>query len=288
MQTDDFDYPMPKRETNWTMGKDAKKPPRAPHVSNRTDDIDGAAAGTTRLYQSKKFQHKPDLYGSADIDGASPTRLCPKTVNKRNDASLNNRDIEHSFPESKLFATPRIVSPLDPVYPLPQVRHRAPTPPKMVRETMKISDIDGTKAKHQRLRTVERNPLDYSDVPLSRAGAANESRRRVTPSMALETRDITGPAGHHVLSHRRTNPLEPEYRVPGPPGAGSPFTLGPVPGAKSSGMKPMRADQPMLSLKSDDISGAKPGNHLPYPKTRREWKKTCDVSDIDIKGKRTL
>lgn len=290
MMQDDFDYPMPKRETNWTLKDESK---RRTHLSsstrpvNRTDDIDGAKSGTTSTYRAARFTHKPPLYQPQDIQGASPTKQIPETVKKPNDRIVNNRDIEHSFPESKLFTTPRVVNPLDPQYPLPVVRQRLPTPPPQKTQTLKVHDIPGTRAKPAYTRTTERNPLDYSDVPLSRAGALSEARRRKTPSMNLDTKDINaGTVGHHPRP-RDSNPLDPEYRVPLPAAAPSrTATIGPVPGAKPREMPPTRKDRPLLSLRSDDIDGAKPGSHLPYPKERREWKKTCDVSDIDTKGKR--
>ena len=57
---DDFEYPVPKRETNWTMkqvdvGKGrAAKGAAAPHRINDVSDIDGASPGTTAWYQRKE------------------------------------------------------------------------------------------------------------------------------------------------------------------------------------------------------------------------------------------
>jgi len=291
MLKDDFDYPTPKRETNWTLKDESKRQTRlstSTRQVNRTDDIDGARAGSTSTYRAAKFTHKPPLATTQDISGATPARQIPDRVNKPNDRIVNNRDIEHSYPESKLFSTPRVVNPLDPQYPLPVVRHRVPTPPPQKACTNQIHDIPGTKAKPAHTRTVERNPLDYSDVPLSRAGALSESRKRKTASMNLETRDINGGHASHVRP-RDSNPLDPVYTVGLPPAAGArAATIGPVSGSKPRTLPPQRADRPLMSLRSDDIDGARPGNHLPYPKQRREWKRTCDVSDIDTKGKRAL
>lgn len=290
MLRDDFDYPTPQRATNWTLQGENKRQTRLStnmHEVNRTSDIPGAQAGTTSSYRGKQFTKKPDLFGTADISGAKPTQLVPTAVNKQNDRIVNNRDIDHSYPESKLFSTPRVVNPLEPDYPLPVVRHRQPTPPPMRHPTMQLSDIPGTKAKPQRTRTVERNPLDYSDVPLSRAGAMEEARKRKTVSKNLETRDINGPS--HADHARGTNPLEPSYKLTHPHGDNrGTVCIGPIDGSKPKGLPPARKDRPLMSLRSDDIDGARPGNHLPYPKQRRDWKKTCDVSDIDTRGKRTI
>jgi hypothetical protein len=289
---DDFNYATPQRETNWTLKNEGK---RQTHLSsssrqmNRTDDISGAQAGTTASFRAARFNHKPNLFVTGDISGASPTRQIPERVTKPNDRNINNRDIEHSYPESKLFSTPRVVNPLEPVYPLPVVRHRLPTPPVQKHDPMRINDIPGTHAKPPRTRVVERNPLDYSDVPLSRAGALSESRKRKTTSMNLDTQDINnGPVS--LFKPRDTNPLNPQYTIslPTPSGASVKAVIGTVAGSRPREMPAARTDRPGLSLRSDDIDGAKPGGHLPYPKERREWKKTCDVSDIDTKGKRKL
>lgn len=293
MLKDDFDYPVPKRETNWTLKEESKRQTRlstSTRPVNRTDDIDGARAGSTANYRAAKFTHKPPLATTQDIAGATPARHIPERVNKPNDRNVNNRDIEHSFPESKLFSTPRVVNPLDPQYPLPVVRHRQPTPPPQKACTNQIHDIPGTKAKPAHTRTVERNPLDYSDVPLSRAGALSDSRKRKTLSQNLDTKDINQGSGSHARRPRDSNPLDPVYQVGLPAAAGAQGTtvIGPVSGSKPRTLPPQRTDRPMMCLRSDDIDGAKPGNHLPYPKQRRDWKRTCDVSDIDTKGKRTL
>jgi hypothetical protein len=294
MLSDDFDYPMPQRATNWTLSN-TKQSRRLPaREVNRTADIDGATAGTTAHFRSKKFQHKPDLFAVADITGAAPKQHCQKTINKTNIFNVSNRDIEHSYPESKLFATPRLVNPLEPVYPLATVHNRLPTPPIFRRETMKTSDIDGTHAKPHRERKHPVNPLDYTDVPLSSASMVALSRqpKRAT-SMALVTHDINHPSHADIPNPRGTNPLDPVYRLArpakAPKGDSGDWTVGPVAGAKPRQPPHARsAEAAAFALSCNDIAGAQPGNRLPYPKERREWKQTNNVSDIDIKGKRKL
>ena len=279
---DDFEYPMPKRETNWTLKNEArqKNTDRPPRPVNRTDDIIGASTGTTSLYRSRQFVRKPSLALTADdIAGAKPKPQIPAAVNKPNARHMHNSDIEHSCPESKLFSTPRVVDPLNPTYHLPDVRKRPPTPPPQKTETLKIHDIEGTRPKPLWRRSEIRNPLDYSDVPLSHAGARQELRKRKTESKMLTTADIMRDDKHYT--NRHVSPLDPSYVVPG-----GYEVIGAIEGSKPKTMPPQRKDRPMLSLRSDDIDGCKPGAHVPYPAERREWKKTCDVSDIDTKGKR--
>lgn len=287
---DDFDYPMPKRETNWTLddkkGSGKSRLPPVPRPTNRTDDIPGAASCTTALFKARQYTHRPDLFRVSDIAGATPKHHVVER-NKPKDTSLNNRDIEHSYPESKLFSTPRVVDPLNPVYPLARVVNQPPPPPPLKHEPLKTDDIAGTRPKPRYTRQHEVNPLDYSDIPYSTAGSHLALRKRKSPSMALETRDI---ADSHNRSHRSTNPLEPQYVLQGPLTAEQrvAVTIGPIDGAKPREPPPMRKDQPLLSLRSDDVDGAKPTSHIPYPKQRRQWKNTCDISDISTKGKVVL
>ena len=286
LRDDDFDHPFPKRETNWTLSKDERSRTRAslppPRPVNQVDDIDGAQAGTTALFRSKKFEGKPNLFSNSDIEGSSPTRSIPTQVNKDNTRNLRNSDIEHSYPESKLFSTPRVVNPLDPVYPLPAVRHRIPTPVQQRHETMKISDIPGTRAKPARITIQsERNILDYSDVSLP------GPRKRTTTSQSLETHDINhAPTEHRGITRTDPiNPLDPVYKVSGSSswltgGSTAAVSIGQVEGSKPKGLPPARQSAPMFSLTSKDIDGASPGNSIPYPKVRRGWHTTNDTSDI--------
>jgi hypothetical protein len=280
---DDFEYPMPQRATNWTLPNENRRraADRPPRPINQTQDISGASTGTTALYRSTQFTHKPSLYNPADIAGAAPKQQIPKEVRKPNDRNLKNEDIEHSFPESKLFSTPRTVDPLYPVYKLPDVHKRLPTPPVQKHETMKVHDIEGTSPKPLWKRSEVRNPLDYSDIPLSHAGGRAELRKRQTESKALVTEDIT--TQYKRVTSRHVSPLDPAYSVPGPV-PGRTETVGGILGSHPKQPPPLRSDRPLLSLRSEDIDGCKPGSHVPYPaeSRRREWKKTCDISDIDI------
>lgn len=287
MLTDDFDYPMPKRETNWTLrGEEqarSKQRAAAAKTTNRTDDIEGAASGTTALYRTRQYMHKPNLFNVSDIGGASPQRQIPADVAKPNDRILRNNDIDHSFPESKLFSTPRIVDLMCPQYKLPAVRYRPPTPQEPKRDTLKISDIEGTRPKPHWVRSSVTNPLDYSDIPFSTAGSHGDLQKRKSPSMNLTTKDI-----NEVRKplHRTVNPLNPEYELTLP--NATKITIGEIPKSKPREPAPQRQDRPLMSLRSADIEGCQSGNNVPYPKERRGWKTTNDVSDIGTKGRRTL
>ena len=131
---DDFEYPVPQRETLWTLPdkkralrpslrESSQSPARHPC---RTDDISGAQHGTTHNYVlTKKFTHKPDLFASAPtaIQGATPKRqipLEPLRGNHIQDKSLRTDDLGPGCrSEVKGIKTTRGVNPLNPVYQLP-------------------------------------------------------------------------------------------------------------------------------------------------------------------------
>ena len=288
--TDDFECPFPSRATNWTISKDTQKKflPQNPRNPLEASDIDGAHPGTTAHYRILKYQNKSSSVNVTQaIRGATSTRLIPDHVprNKQVDQSLNNRDIEHSYPAVRVFITERVVNPLLPSYKLPTIPPRKATPSFCQRETQKLSDIQGTASRVAYTRKVPKDPLDYSDVPHS-TSLAHTIHIRTTPSKNLTTDDICCPLSDGVKSQRTTNPVEPQYMVGGPSGA---VSIGPIEKNKPANRIPAN-DSPhhFTSLRCDDIDGAKPSNSMPHPKKRRQVRNPCDISDISTKGRRNM
>lgn len=268
---DEFcDYPMPQKATNWTLPNTKKYHVRATPLreTNATRDIDGAFPGTTVYFKARRFCHKPNLFGTQDIAGATSPVLHPERK-KPTDMSLKTSDIPRCAPGVVHLVTQRTVDPLAPSYALPSihptVKHflqteaSATTHQSPPRDHMRLSDIQGTKAKLAYARHAPHDPLDYSDVP--KHSTAQRSHRQT--STALVTADIVSPSSTHNAFARHTNPLSPTYVVP--VGSGHlTAVIGEVPGSKSASPKPLRSDRPMLSLRSDDVDGARPGD--PYRK----------------------
>ena len=133
-----------------------------------------------------------------------------------------------------------------------------------VRDVMQTADIFGTRAADNKSNTVirthrpSRDHINYSDVPLSMAGARHqrEARNPYTPSMSLVTSDICRNDVVTLQSTRNTNPLAPTYTVTGPKGTST--VIGEVSGSRPRPQPALRGDRPMLSLRSDDIAGAQP------------------------------
>jgi hypothetical protein len=262
--TDAFDCPFPKRETNWTLPKSDRRPLSLDRQTNRTNDIPGASPGTTVYFQARRFQHKPNLFSTADIDGASPARQVPEVVRRGpNDSAFMSTSTIGGKADCRVSM--RTCDPLNPSYSLPEVRQRLPTPQKQIRETLKLSDIQGTKPKAFYVRSSIRNTLDSSDIPHSKAGD-HQKKLRSSGSLALVNADIMhGP--ETKLHPRNTNPLAPEYKLFC--ASGQVATIGDIAGAHPKQAREARKDNILSSLRSDDIEGATPGNSLPYPKNRK-------------------
>ena len=72
---------------------------------------------------------------------------------------MTNLDIDKSWPKWNKFATTREASnPLNPVYRLAKVEYVQPEPPKFIRDTMALTNIEGARPKKIReLSTRETN-----------------------------------------------------------------------------------------------------------------------------------
>ncbi len=167
-----------------------------------------------------------------DVDGSRPRPQVPPRplgfAADGADRALRNRDIEHCYPESKLFSTPRVVNPLNPVYNLPPCKNQLPPPEAPKRDPLSIDDIDGARAKRRRELShnnsnnnhIVRDTLNTSDIPLSTAGSLSAARKRHTVSRMMETKDITHPPELDVepflKNPRGTDPLNPVYKLSAP------------------------------------------------------------------------
>jgi hypothetical protein len=105
--------------------------------------------------------------------------------------NLNNDDIAKSKPNFNKFQTTRPpTNPLNPIYTLPHVEYKPPTPPKFIRdqvnnddiegaktkkaryfetrEIMKVNDIDGTHPKKVYVRSTQYDCFNYNDITKTR------------------------------------------------------------------------------------------------------------------------
>jgi hypothetical protein len=121
--------------------------------------------------------------------------------------NLSNGDIEKSKPNYIKFQTTRPPSnPLNPVYKLPEVEYRPPTPPKFIRDQISNVDIDGAHPKKQKYYET-RNLMDVKDID---GAKAKQIYVRTTQYDSFNYNDITKT---RFSTSRSVNPLNPNYQI---------------------------------------------------------------------------
>lgn len=144
---DPFNYPALGRKDLMTLStinqqRDGQKTTTKKFISGRTVssnlytlDIEGAQP---KLFGSRAL-NKPDTQNyNADIDGSMPRQLHMKL--EKPEYNLATEDIKGTKPNvmKHVIRTNRTTNPLAPDYVLPVVEPRPPTPPKFLRDSIKI------------------------------------------------------------------------------------------------------------------------------------------------------
>lgn len=117
----------------------------------KTEDIDGAQASTTfeSKLQKRQHQNRPTFHDTRDIHGTQPDVLIPWHVNRINH-NLKIDDIDGASPLKNRLCMTRQVNPLNPVYKLPSFKVRPITPPKFIRDSIRVDDIEEQRQSIQR------------------------------------------------------------------------------------------------------------------------------------------
>ena len=184
---DPYNFPMPNRKDLMSLGVlDAKKDGFKMHtkdlhtgrgISNNlyTNDIEGTYIELLYIYiyiyiigavpkqHGSKQTNKP-TFGETnlDIDRSYPKQLHIGLY--KPEYGLNTQDIEGSQPNIVKFKTQRIgTNPLNPTYNVSQVEKRPITPPRYIRDSISIDDIDGAKPKKVPVYEV-RNVIQVDDI----------------------------------------------------------------------------------------------------------------------------
>ena len=134
-----------------------------------------------------------------DIAGAKPFIKSYQYTNKSN-YSNSTAGIDKSSPSNKEFLTNRQTNPLNPEYILPTHTSKPHTPPKYIRDTLDISDINGNSSKPL-YKIIIRNSLDVSDI----------SPKNKEKTAWNKNKDLIDE--EKILLRRNTNPLTPEYLI---------------------------------------------------------------------------
>jgi len=278
-------------ETSYLRAVESAPSSRQSNISKRsqlnTIDIDGAQP---RPFSKATELCLPNFHSTLDIEGGQPRKLIPTVVNKPNDRNLRNDDIEHSRPYVNRMITNRVVDPLNPDYMLPSTSIRAITPPKFLRETNRVQDINNdpdypTLKKPSEFAT--RNHMDYKDAVGTQTAVARLKPRHSKHFGPLEVTDINNDS---IFRTRRVgNPLSPRYTYDTPQemneNCSNNHNIGVIAGNHPRRLPPMRNDRPLLSLKTDDIENMKRTvlHFVPpsFPVNRRQYRQINNIDDIE-------
>ncbi len=136
-----------------------KPKPRFPNGIRR-DDIIEPEINFTRTFT----QFRSTFNSTADIAGATPSGNYSHLRNSFH-TLLEIDDIEGTRARvtEKMHLTKRRVNPLEPHYPLPSAITEPEPPPKFLRDSMSVQDIDGAQVKNRTLSTI-RDTMSTIDI----------------------------------------------------------------------------------------------------------------------------
>ncbi|CAE7221290.1 unnamed protein product [Symbiodinium sp. KB8] len=170
----------------------------APRDNLHVGDILGATAAP---------RHKPRRSGAVDlalstrdIEGAAPA-LQHRTLGNKPDLSLTTDDIDGAHARKRNFQSRRHVDPLNPSY-------EWDTPPRFLRDSMKVDDIEGAKPMRH-VKGPVRDPLSVQDI----AGATVQAPRERNFTRSLDVTDILSDGKRH--SKRVSDPQAPKHTIHG-------------------------------------------------------------------------
>ena len=237
---------------------------------NSVADIDGAQS--TKF--GDRYTNKPQFL-NAEISGATSKPL----THARNveDKQLYLDDIEgtrHSI-KDRMMRTKRHVNPLVPDYNLPNFHVTSIPETKFVRDTLDITDIDGTKPRPAKTNLFKvRDTMNTTDIVGAQAGWKPLHRRARMEAEPHNILDIPIPTKNHNqfadLSKKPKDLLNPHYHVNGMDYYDDPRWT-----------KPKKIPQFISDNhcnRTDDIEGASPGWGRIQ---RKEFRNLTSTQDIE-------
>jgi hypothetical protein len=234
--------------------------------SNFIGDIQGSSPGR------RTFCNKPSFLQS-EVDGSQPKQLIIQH-DRRNapDRTLMVDDIPGTryAITDRMMKTNRHVNPLVPDYSLPSYVHTSYPESKLLRDTLDISDIDGTKPKPLRKFDTVKDLLNTSDIEGTHPGWKPVYKRRTEVRNIMNIEDIAVNKSRYLdRTNRVTDVLDPKYVVNG-------IVLQDGRGNKPKPLKKYIPDNHLLA--TSDIPGAYPG----WKNVERtEVRNLCNTLDIE-------
>jgi hypothetical protein len=138
----------------------------AEKITNDISDIDGASRTMSRY---ERFVNKPIINDAIEVAGSTSKPLTHARNCRDNQLYIDDIDGTRPHIKNRILMTKRHVDPLNPEYTLPAFQPIDPHEPKFLRNTLDISDIDGTKSKPL-YKSATRDTYTNSDIIGSQVG----------------------------------------------------------------------------------------------------------------------
>ena len=208
--------------------------------------------GSSSLYLNftVAFNQKIDFINKNDDIERSTSKLLHVGLNKP-EYNLSNKDIEFSSPGCVKIKTTRHLNPLEPKYNLPICEPLPFSTPKFIRDGIQIADIEGARPKKIMTKWSTRESLKKDDI---KDASPRVPYVRSTKYSNMDYRDVTQA---DFKSRRRTNPLEPVYRLGYV--TGEKIQIGPIDGNKPVVFSKYKYPEP-YNLRVNDIYGTNSGS----------------------------
>ena len=228
-------------------------------------DIEGSSPRKFGYFFDKEdFTNK-----NSDIEKSSPKNY-NQNINKQS-FNLTNDDIEFSKPQCVKNATSRHTNPLEPKYKIDNPPILPIPPPKFIRDSMEINDIQGTRPKKiGNEKNLFKEPIKKDIIKDSwpRRPYIRKSKYEF-----LDYRDVT----NQKINYRNTNPLRPIYNWSY---ADNTKSFGPIDGNYPLVYSKYLYKTPFI-LNNKDIEGSNTGSKNRILKYKS---KNFSYSTKDIKG----
>jgi len=130
-------------------------------ITNYIDDIDGSR----NKNKYEKFYKDAIQYSTPEIEDHNPLRRESHRKTVRDALFIDDIDGTRRRVKDRMIETKRCTNPLEPVYKLPEVEIRIHTPPRFLRDSTRLDDIEGSSsAPLYNNRRTQRDPLKISDI----------------------------------------------------------------------------------------------------------------------------
>ena len=129
-------------------------------ITNYIDDIEGSQ----HKNKYEKFYKNAIKHGGPEFEETVPLRKESRRKTVRDALFIDDIDGARRRAKDGRIITNRCTNPLEPVYKLPEVEIRIHTPPRFLRDSTRLDDIEGSSPAPLYRGRPKRDPLNIMDI----------------------------------------------------------------------------------------------------------------------------